>query len=233
MPVLESTSPSKSLGKRSSNASLSKLSTPNKSKKGTPIKKSSSKSPSKLVQSPKKSLAKESAQSLANVADLPDAILQALLGLHFETFDDLKNVPNVDELFEQCIPLVFKDKNADGMSVLLQRELLKAWLRFLIAKAQGSEGTKKHWRDWMDSRLRFEEGTIENAQGALKKIRPSQLIKQRQTLKHVQPRPSKVIDHTQLKQAMKKLVAIPTGKAMSRRISENDLQHVKKSLKKK
>ena len=175
---------------------------------------------------------KVNALAICSVEELPESINQALESQGITAFGDLvgKDAKGLQAALE---PTLFKPTtNAkQELAQKMQKELLAAWLRFLIAKANGQlQG--RTWRQCIDaSRLGGQTAKdMLEAETMLRSLHPRQLIKQRSALKKVQTPKSRRIDHQQLKQARSGLVKIPKGEALAKTVSSELLSTAKNTL---
>lgn len=206
--------------------------TPKKSgsKLATPMKKSSSKSTCgiPLKRSPVKGL------NLSDIQDLPYSITEALQSIGFVMMNDLKG-QDAKGLEGQLIPLLLKSNAGDRSEIAqkMQKELLAAWIRFLIAKAEGNLALAgSSWRDCIDTKKlgsMTAKGMIE-AETFLKQLRPNILIRQRSALKKVGKPRSKHIHFADLKQGKSRLVKVPKGEALASKINKDILEGARKNL---
>lgn len=204
----------------------------NGSVKGTP-KKSPMKSQLASVKgTPMKSPMKNS-MVISSTADLPESIFQSLEAQGIMTFAHLQG-KTVKDLQSALEPAMFKPATdtKQELAQKMQKEILAAWLRFLVGKANGQMQVSS-WRECIDPK-RLQGQTAQNmleAEFILRTLRPKQLIKQRSALKKVQKPRSKRIDHEQLKLAKNSLVKIPRGEALAKKVSSDLLSNARKSLK--
>jgi len=207
------------------------------SAKGTPRKSAAgSKLATPLKNSPVKKGKNEGAL-LEEISDLPASIIEALASLGISRLSHLKG-QSVKAMEDQLTPILFKtpsgeDQARGELAQKMQKELLAAWLRFLSARAEGNlSDNKSSWRDCIDTRClgsMTAKGMLE-AESFLKQLRPNILIRQRSALKKVNKPRSKHIHFADLKQGKNKLVKIPKGETMAKKVNKDILEKAMKTL---
>lgn len=223
-------------------ARRSKTGSPQKtSTAGTPLKKTSParKSPGKTQSksnagskraTPSKRARTDDGAMIEDVADLPQSISEALASLGYTSLSDLKAL-NPKELQAKVEAALFAKAPVNEIAERMQKELLAAWLRFLVA---GPTPAAKSWRDFIDTRRLDSQMTAKGmleAESILKTLRPRQLIQQRSALRRVTKPMSKQIQWSDLKQAKGRLTKIPKGEALAMQVNEEILADAKRVLK--
>ncbi len=200
------------------------------SKLGTPVKSSIIKTKSPIK--------KDVDDDLSSIQDLPESISEALKRIDINNLSDMKEMDPAD-LSEECAAQMFTEKHMQEdphrseISIRMQKEILTAWMRFLVARSN-NKTTKGSWREWIDTG-KIEEvsakGMLE-AEAFLKTLKPKQLIKQRSKLKKVEKPRSRRIDFGELRQMKGRLVKIPAGRAIAKTVSNESLSKARAGLKK-
>lgn len=223
--------------------SVSKLGTPMKaalvkatpkksgSKLATPMKKSPAKS--KNITPLKKSPMKNNNLNISDIQDLPDSITEALGSIGINRLSDLQE-KDFKSIEEQITPMLLNSGSGDRAEIAqkMQKELLSAWIRFLVAKADNSLEARTSWRDCIDTKklgTMTAKGMIE-AETFLKTLRPNILIRQRSALKKVSKPKSKHISFAELKQGKSRLVKVPKGEALAAKVNKDILEGARKNL---
>jgi len=200
------------------------------SKQDTPTKPNSRlDTPQKDKRTPRESPSREVKQTLEDeFADIPSTIAVLLSKLSIASLKQLQMVSR-DELLGRALALESKAVESD---------ILNAWIKCLHARATDPNCKLSSWMDWLESKIRTREDSnqtkslsMDLGEAARIIIKRTELIKQRQGLKHRNwPKP-KYVSWSDLKVAKAKLTSLPTGKALKDRVKVEELTKARSLLK--
>ena len=205
----------------------------NTSKQNTPTKSTSKvNSRSETLQKNKRvsheSPSKEMKQTLEDeFADIPSTIATLLSEMNITSLKQLKMISR-DELLEHALAL---------RSKAVESDIINAWIKCLHARAIDPNCKFSSWMDWLENKIKIREASnqakstsMDLGEAARIIIKRTELIKQRQGLRHRNWPRLKNVSWSDLKVAKTKLTSLPTGKALKDRIKAEELKKARSLL---